>query len=415
MPALHKDLLQLAFSGFYMRRWNDKLRPVELVEIDKQAHKMIVAFLLAQVNSRSLSASSRLELQQKVVERGIFDYFYRLVITDIKPPIFYKIMENKNDYNKLTSWALQRLEPVVRPLGEAFWERMCLDLQFRERNEPADRILTAAHLYASNWEFKLIKNLNTFDEDIESIDQSFMERLNALRDVQGVNELLLPHSTISRLAAWCGQLRFQIRWSGTPRVPETSVMGHMFLTGVLAYCCSLVVGACTARRVNNFFAGLVHDLPELLTRDIISPVKHAVDDITALLRAYEEQEMETRIFGPLRNSDYADIECRLRYYLGLAEGLSSEFDDAITENNVFYRLHGFHMLEQQGNTDDKDPKDGELLKYCDMLAAFLEAYSSIRNGVAVPELHASCKRFREQCKGKTFSTLSFESLLADFE
>ena len=45
------------FSGSYMRRWNDKLRPVELYEIDKQAHKMIVAWMLTLLNSGGYSAS----------------------------------------------------------------------------------------------------------------------------------------------------------------------------------------------------------------------------------------------------------------------------------------------------------------------------------------------------------------------
>ncbi|MGZ7169402.1 MAG: HD domain-containing protein [Halobacteriota archaeon] len=30
---------------------------------------------------------------------------------------------------------------------------------------------------------------------------------------------------------------------------------------------------CYRRRFHNFFGGLFHDLPEALTRDIISPVK----------------------------------------------------------------------------------------------------------------------------------------------
>ncbi len=40
MPSIRKSLLQFVFSGAYMKRWNDKLRPVELMEVDKQAHKM---------------------------------------------------------------------------------------------------------------------------------------------------------------------------------------------------------------------------------------------------------------------------------------------------------------------------------------------------------------------------------------
>ncbi len=37
MPSIRKSLLQFVFSGAYMKRWNDKLRPVELMEVDKQA------------------------------------------------------------------------------------------------------------------------------------------------------------------------------------------------------------------------------------------------------------------------------------------------------------------------------------------------------------------------------------------
>ena len=46
MPVIRKSLLQLIFSGAYLLRWNDKLRPAELLEIDKQAHKMLLACVL---------------------------------------------------------------------------------------------------------------------------------------------------------------------------------------------------------------------------------------------------------------------------------------------------------------------------------------------------------------------------------
>ncbi|MDR0467046.1 MAG: phosphohydrolase, partial [Deltaproteobacteria bacterium] len=46
MRGIRKSLLQLVFSGAYMLRWNDKLRPFPLWELDKQGHKMILAWLL---------------------------------------------------------------------------------------------------------------------------------------------------------------------------------------------------------------------------------------------------------------------------------------------------------------------------------------------------------------------------------
>lgn len=117
VPVIRKSLLQLIFSGAYLLRWNDKLRPAELPEIDKQAHKMLVACILWNENAGALSESGRRDLAAEIIEGGLFDYFYRLVITDIKPPVFYRIKENAEHYRRLTEYVLARLEPLLSPLG----------------------------------------------------------------------------------------------------------------------------------------------------------------------------------------------------------------------------------------------------------------------------------------------------------
>ena len=424
MSAIRKSLLQLMFSGSYMRRWNDKLRPVELYEIDKQAHKMIVAWMLTLLNSGGYSAQDQRKLQQEVIERGLFDYLYRLVTTDIKPPVFYRICENEKDYKELTEWVLKELRPVLGAPDEGFWERLSAYHRNRDRTSLPDRILTAAHLYASGWEYNIIKPFNTFDEENQSIAESFTERLNALTDLCGVNELIQGHAFFSdsptalgRLAKLCGQLRFQIRWADTPRVPETSVLGHMFLVAGYAYFFSLSLGACPARRINNFFAGLFHDLPELLTRDIITPVKRSVNQLPSLLRAYELQELERRVFGPLSAGGHDPLAERLRYYLGLVgEGVTSEFDETIRDSSgQVRRLGSFDALHADGNEDCLDPKDGALLKVCDNLAAFIEAHTSVRTGISSPNLHEAIARIRGDFRHRSLGPLSLGTIIADFD
>ena len=424
MSAIRKSLLQLMFSGSYMRRWNDKLRPVELYEIDKQAHKMIVAWMLTLLNSGGYSAPDQRKLQQEVIERGLFDYLYRLVTTDIKPPVFYRICENEKDYKELTEWVLKELRPVLGAPDEGFWERLSAYHRNRDRTSLPDRILTAAHLYASGWEYNIIKPFNTFDEENQSIAESFTERLNALTDLCGVNERIQGHAVFSdsptalgRLAKLCGQLRFQIRWADTPRVPETSVLGHMFLVAGYAYFFSLSLGACPARRINNFFAGLFHDLPELLTRDIITPVKRSVNQLPSLLRAYELQELERRVFGPLSAGGHDPLAERLRYYLGLVgEGVTSEFDETIRDSSgQVRRLGSFDALHADGNEDCLDPKDGALLKVCDNLAAFIEAHTSVRTGISSPNLHEAIARIRGDFRHRSLGPLSLGTIIADFD
>ena len=43
---IRKALLLKIFDAAYMQRWNDKIRPVDLIELDKQAHKMVIAYFL---------------------------------------------------------------------------------------------------------------------------------------------------------------------------------------------------------------------------------------------------------------------------------------------------------------------------------------------------------------------------------
>ncbi|WP_459822198.1 HD domain-containing protein [Desulfomicrobium salsuginis] len=416
MASIRKGLLQLVFSGSFMKRWNDKMRPMELVEVDKQAHKMIAAWLLFELNSQGMSPEEKSALGEDIVRGGIFDYLYRLVITDIKPPIFYQIKANPAHYEKLTAWVLNELQPRVQPLGKDFWDAMRthFERQVRRDESLASRILDAAHLFASRWEFHLIRDLNQWDEEMDEIEENFRQGLEAHLDLAGVRQLLEgPGTRLGKFAFMCGRLRFQKRWSQTPRIPETSVLGHMFIVACLAYFFSIAVGACPVRRHNNFFAGLFHDIPELLTRDIISPVKSSVQGIGDLIREYEGKELEQRLFSILDRSVYTDLVERLSYFLGIEVG--SEFEATILQDGVA-RVVGWEQLQGQYNEDRFCPKDGRMLKICDHLAAFLEAYTALSNGITNSHLQQASWRIRNLYQNQSLTDeLHIGALLADFD
>ena len=48
-----REFILEIFSAAAMQRWNDKIRPVELKELDKQAHKMIIAWVLGRFEAES--------------------------------------------------------------------------------------------------------------------------------------------------------------------------------------------------------------------------------------------------------------------------------------------------------------------------------------------------------------------------
>ncbi|CCH48817.1 HD domain-containing protein [Pseudodesulfovibrio piezophilus] len=411
---IRKSLLELIFSGAFMKRWNDKLRPMELVEVDKQAHKMIVAWLLFLLNSRDLDVVRKRALGESLIEGGLFDYLYRLVITDIKPPVFYKIKENPDDYSTLTNWVIKQLRPRIMPLGDDFMNRMTAYLMQPEDKGLARRILHAAHLYASYSEFKLLKSINRMDHELIEIEESFIERLNSMRDLVGVSELLDEDSNVlGGFARMCGRLRFQKRWSQTPRVPETSVLGHMFIVATYSWFFSMEVGACRARCQNNFFSGLFHDLPELLTRDIISPVKGSSQEIGELIHEYEIRELNRVVLAPLKEGGYEDIAKRLEYLLGLEVG--SEFKASVNMDGTIVEATEEQMAGEY-NIDTIDPKDGPLLKVSDSLAAYIEAHTALKNGISSGQLHHALYRISNRYnETPVIAGVQVSALLADFD
>lgn len=423
--TIRKGLLQFIFSGTYMKRWNDKLRPMELIEIDKQAHKMIVAWMLCQHAGRTMTSLDRLSLEQEVVEKGIFDYMFRLIVTDIKPAIFNRIRENHEHYQELAKWAVKEVEPHLRPFSEDFFERFERHVMGKDHSGIATDILTAAHTYSTIWEFRLFRNLNsTFDEELPEIDKRLQE-LEAYQHIEGVNDLLeglqysadktnaVSPSAFATVANLCGQLRFQKRWSQTPRIPETSVMGHMFLVACFSFFITTALQACPARRVNAFFCGLFHDLPEVLTRDIISPVKKSFAELSRIIKQYEDQELERHIFSPLEKAGHEHITERLRYYLGTAVG--SEFQESILKEGGKPQKVSFDELQGKYNANEFDPKDGKAIKLCDILAAYIEAYTAIRNGITSDQIQQAFWRIREEYSKETLGNIHLGALFTDFD
>lgn len=401
----------MIFSGSCLWRWNDKLRPAQLSEIEKQAHKMLVACALWHEAARDLPVKDRIGLATRIIEGALFDYFYRLIITDIKPPVFYRIKANREHYEKLTEFALSRLEPVLSPLGP-FWERMRVWHLAEGAEKDIDRrILGAAHLFASQWEFQLIRPHNWFDDEMAGIADSFKRGLAEYSDLPGMGQLMDSANALGKFGNLCGQLRFQIRWTQAPRIPATSVLGHMFIVAACAWFFSMSINAGAARSCNNFFSGLFHDFPELLTRDIISPVKQSFSGLSRLIRDYEVEELRRRVLDPLTGAGFGSFAERISWYLGLEVG--SEFQECCRKDGKIVKIGDYRQMEAY-DRDDFDPKDGHLLKTCDILAAFLEAHSSIRNGVSSPHLLEARARLKAELESREFPP-GLNALLADFD
>ena len=156
--------------------------------------------------------------------------------------------------------------------------------------------------------------------------------------------------------------------------------------------------------MNNYFTGLFHDLPEVLTRDIISPVKRSVEGLSDLIKEYEKKQMEKEVYGLIPKEWHSEITMFTE----------NEFDNVVTIHRKRKEVSSKDITDKY-NDDKFNPRDGELVKASDSLAGFIEASVAIRNGSASPELQEARLSLKRQYEKVSIAGINFGEIYADFD
>ena len=89
-----KEILDHLFQLAVIERWNDHPKPFDTTEFNKQAHKAIIAYLLAKIeeneNQKSINWTG-------LINGIIFEAMQRVILTDIKPAFFINFCEPINE------------------------------------------------------------------------------------------------------------------------------------------------------------------------------------------------------------------------------------------------------------------------------------------------------------------------------
>lgn len=397
-PRLSSTLLRKIFVSASIRRWNDQACPVEFVELDKQAHKMVIAYFLARFEECRKGVQIDWE---KLICFFCFEFFERMVLTDIKPPVFHKLQ--KHHRNELADFVIEALREDLEPYG------LLNSLQEYLKNPPKCLevdILRASHFYASKWEFDIIYNFNPKMYGVENIKSIIDREVEQFYHLAGMSEIVLYQKS-KEVIDMFGQLRFQKRWSQTPRVPETSVLGHTLVVAMSAYLLSLDLEVCKQMRINHFLCGLFHDLPEILTRDIISPIKHNVKGLDEQIKKIEQEAVQEKILANVPANIVADIEYFTQNEFSNRYKLDSSFAPIYIES-------GEELLRAY-DKDELDPVCGEFLKFCDHLSAYLEAKISIAHGISSQDLLQGSEGIYQKCSSKVMGGVDLGRIIRDFE
>ena len=376
---INPRIIDYIFTSASIQRWNDYPRMVELVELDKQAHKFIIAYFIAKLEN-DINFTH-------LIEAGIFEFLRRVVVTDIRPDVFRKALQKKS--KEINAWVISKLTPSLKDIDNGnFLQKFKEYLENPEMYKKERFVLKAASYLATRWEFSIVYQTSQFLNDIEDVKKSVDEEIEDYYELIGVRKIAL-NKKLAKIIDLSGRLRFQKRWAQTPRVPETSVLGHMLTVAIFGYFFSIEVNACDKRLQNNFFTALFHDLPEALTRDIITPVKYCVDELSDIIAEYEIEKIVDDILPNIPEILHNEFS----YLLGLYDGIKEEFVNKIYEDKI-------QIVDDVSkyNSDKYNAIDGLALKQCDKLSAFVEASLSISHGIKSKELISGKKEILKGLK-----------------
>ena len=372
---MNPKLIKLIFSTASIERWNDIPRPFKFIELDKQAHKMIIAYILGHFEK----GIDFLEL----IKFGIAGLLYRAVLTDLKSPVYHYLRKKKG--KELDEFVVNKLKDI---LDEEMLEYVA---RYNSTDTKERRILTAASYFSSKWEFDFIYGFAKDTYGIEEIKQNLENELEDYYDLEGVRILALKRKSYDFITL-CGNLRFQKRWANTPRIPETSVLGHMLFVAIVSFLFTRIYGGNEYKLYYNFFTGLFHDLPEALTRDIIAPVKHGVAGLDEILKEYEAMIIEDKIL-PL-----------------VPKNIQNELKIMITDEfaNKLITEYGYKKVDVAEDLLGTKGIDGTLIKAADHFGAFIEALMSIKHGIKSPELFNAVEYLSNRYKNKKIYSIELE-------
>ena len=396
---LTKEFALKLFNGFSIQRWNDMARPVELTEMDKAGLKMMTAYLIGHVEMEAQAElGNELSLDwESIIFAGFFDLLKRIALSDIKSSVHHRIRNQyPEEFQRLNLWILEQYRETMNALDPELYLKFTDYLMGEDKMGPLENsILTAAHDYATFREFELIKLVNVPSPQLNSIEKELnAEMMNHLH-LKGMG-MLVTKQRLYELLLRLEQLRFQIRWSHTQRIPRTSVMGHSMLVASFALILTRQLPGYskfknpTQLLYANFFGGLFHDLPESVIRDIVSPVKRATANLPEIVKQIEDSIVREELYPLMSEYKFKDE---------LMAFTNHEFEDRLvmTESDdpepPCYTNEDFLSLLQNPPSVGL-PIMGNLVGLCDEYAAFLEAYQSIYHGISSNYLKDAANKIR---------------------
>ena len=325
------NILRLLFTrGLSISRWNNFPRAVEINHLDNVWFVLHVALFLAYIESEN--SGQKLD-EFYIMKKVVFHSFRDLILSDINsgtkeyikkidPDIFEKIHKKSFDFLfdfDAPGYLKDDMKHVV----------------FDDSERVENQIILAAKKYVGYTE--ALSNAAVYPFMYEVPLSEISSQIDHMKENLYSLDELMDNTDHQKYLAHVNRLSFSMRWNHVNRKFPISVMSHLVIVAFVSY----IIGMIENHAGGDYdiekmmMKAMYHDVPEVITGDIITPTKQAVDGFTLVLEEVETQMLDDYLFSYI----------------------SDDYKQRIAE----YMLHPF------------SDKLWTVVKYADVLSALLEA------------------------------------------
>ena len=338
-------LINLNFRSLSILRWNNYPRIENFYESEHLSLKLLIAYISAKILKEKGQNLNLLNFYRKLFWESFFTFIY----SDIKFDVKNELKQNyKNIYFKLWEQLFEFL--ISLDVDERIKQDLKNIFQFQ-----SDNLFTQSNQLEEDFE-KFVKffeirievewNKRFYPSIYEKFFKDFSYYVYQYSEKIWFDEDDLK--AIDHFANFVLRLKFAYRWNRMKRKYPVSVLSHLYLVFCFSYYLALLSEFPDSDFEEILNISLMHDIPEALTGDIITPTKKAVNWFSTVLEKIEESLVQKYIISDLEQYDFVS---KLKKYLlypfewevwkiaKYSDNLSAMFEAKIENTDHFLKVY----------------------------------------------------------------------------
>lgn len=342
-------LMELATNLFTMFRWNNTPTMLRTNEAENAFASAQFALLMS-----NLALESNMRVNEKeLLERIVLKELPKCVLSDIS--VDTKILIRDLDPEKWNAVYNTAVNEVVDYLPETKKLRFSSIIHRAKDDSLEGKIISASDLLSARLEADLHNRI--FPEYYGEIIKSLDDRLSLYTN-------FLPYKKLTN-SNWFDTYKESVivllravRWNRLNRNVKTTVAGHSFYVALIGFLLSYEEKSDQLDEIEIIKRALLHDIPESLTGDIITPTKQKVTGFEELVERVEEVMVTDKLLNDMPKKLISELKSRiLKPFEGIngklvrAADLTAAIVECLMEiksgnNQMSFRIALNNMLDQ---------------------------------------------------------------------